>query len=101
MKWSWSWPQTSDPRFPGILPATAAIRPTEFLANIVLANGVTVAQLVTPQIEEHYDDDSEILWGTVGISSTRLGSNSQPASRLRTEECDYGVHWRLGVSVAR
>ena len=27
---------------------------TEFLANIVLANGVTVGQLMSPQIEEHY-----------------------------------------------
>ena len=27
---------------------------TEFLANIVLSNGVTVGQLMTPQIEEHY-----------------------------------------------
>ena len=27
---------------------------TEFLANIVLSNGVTVGQLMSPQIEEHY-----------------------------------------------
>ena len=27
---------------------------TKFLANIVLANGVTVGQLMSPQIEEHY-----------------------------------------------
>ena len=27
---------------------------TEFLANIVLANGVTVGQVTSPQIEEHY-----------------------------------------------